>query len=324
MTITSGIRPTTLWRRWRRLQDVELLLPVIAVSLLFYSLNPVMFAPVTLSSVLFAASYPALAGLGLALLMIAGEIDLSTGPVMGVCAIAAGWLMRYAGWPAWAGAAGGLTVALLVGLINGLLTVKIGAPSLVGTLAVGITIRGATYMFTAGIPIYPLAPEMAGVSEWRLGGLPAISLMMLVTLVIVQVVLRRTRWGSAIYATGGNRVAAEQCGINADRVKVACFMLTSFLSGCAGLMVMSQIRSADPIIGRTFEMYILTGVVLGGISFYGGQGSPFSTVLGALLVQIVRTGLLLAHISEAWFVLIMGFVLATAAAVDTLQHRRRI
>jgi ribose transport system permease protein len=324
MNATSSAWRATLRHSWRRLQDVELLLPVVAVSLLFYSLNPAMFAPATVRSVLFAASYPALAGLGLALLMIAGEIDLSTGPVMGVCAIAAGWLMRYVGWPAWAGAAGGLTVALLVGLINGLLTVKLGAPSLVATLAVGITIRGASYMFTAGIPIYPLAPEMAALSEWRFLGLPAIALLMLAVLVIVQVVLRQTRWGSAIYATGGNRVAAEQCGIDADLVKVACFMLTSLLAGGAGLMVMSQIRAADPIIGRSFEMYILIGVVLGGVSFYGGRGSPFNTVLGALLVQIVKTGLILAHINPAWFVLILGVVLAVAAGMGTLQHRRRI
>src|SRR5262245_22867020 len=99
-----------------------------------------MLAPTTVTSILTAASYPALVGLGLVMLMVAGEIDLSTGPVMGACAVCAAWLMKFGGWPAWPAAAGGLGLALVVGLSNGLLTVKVGAPSLVATLAVGIAI----------------------------------------------------------------------------------------------------------------------------------------------------------------------------------------
>ena len=307
-----------------KLQDAGLLLVVATLTLFFYARNPAMLAPGTVRSVLAAASYPALVGLGLVMLMIAGEIDLSTGPVMGACAVVAAWLMRYAGWPAWAGASGGLAVALGVGLVNGLLTVKLGAPSLVATLAVGITIRGASYMLTPGVPVYPLAPEVAVVGDMRVFGLLVITVLMLAVLAVVQIVLRQTRWGAAIYATGGNRLAAERCGINTDRVKIACFMLTSLLAGCSGLLVMCQLKAGDPIIGRTLELSIITGVVLGGASFLGGRGSALGTVLGALLVQIIKTGLVLVHVNASWNVVILGLLLATAAAVETLGHRRRV
>jgi len=305
------------------LQDAGLLLVVAALTLYFYARNPAMLAPATVRSVLATASYPALVGLGLVMLMISGEIDLSTGPVMGACAVAAAWLMKYAGWPAWAGAAGGLALALGVGLANGVLTVKVGAPSLVATLAVGITIRGASYMLTPGVPIYPLAPEVAMVGGLRPFGLLLVSVLMLAVLAVVQTVLRQTRWGAAIYATGGNRLAAEQCGIHTDRIKIACFMLTSLLAGCSGLLVMCQLTAGDPIIGRTLELSIITGVVLGGASFFGGRGSALGTVLGAVLVQVIKTGLVMVHVNQNWHVVILGVLLATAAAVETLGRRRR-
>jgi ribose transport system permease protein len=324
MNAALGKAPAAIWRSWLRLQDIGMLLGVVTLTLFFYAFNPAMLAPTTVRSILTAASYPALVGLGVVMLMIAGEIDLSTGPVMGVCAVCAAWLMKYIGWPAWAGAAGGLAVALAVGLANGLLTVRVGAPSLVATLAVGITIRGASYMLTHGVPIYPVPPEVAEVGMWRPLGMSLITVLMLAILVVAQIVLRQTRWGAAIFATGGNKVAAEYVGINADGVKIACFMLTSLLAGCSGLMVMAQINAGDPIIGRFLEMSILTGVILGGVSFYGGRGSAVGTVLGALLIQIVKTGLVLVHANPAWFDLILGVVLATAAGVDTLRHRRRV
>lgn len=316
--------PAADWRSWLKLQDMGMLLAAVAVTLFFYALNPAMLAPTTLRSILSTAAYPALVGLGLVLLMIAGEIDLSTGPVMGVCAVCAAWLMKYLGWPVWAGAAGGLGVALAVGLVNGLLTVKIAAPSLIATLAVGITIQGASYMLTHGIPVYPVPPEVALVGGLRPLGLSVIIVLTLVVLAGVQIMLRQTRWGAAIYATGGNRRAAEYVGINTARIKIVCFMWTSLLAGCSGLLVMCLLNAGDPIIGRNLEMSILTGVILGGVSFYGGRGSAVSTVLGAVLIQIVKTGLILIHVNPNWFGLILGLVLATAAGVDTLRHRRRI
>jgi ribose transport system permease protein len=316
--------PAAIWSSWLGLQDVGMLLGVVALTLFFFALNPAMLAPTTIRSILSTAAYPALVGLGLVMLMIAGEIDLSTGPVMGVCAVCAAWLMKYLGWPAWAGATGGLAVALAVGLVNGVLTVKVAAPSLVATLAVGITIQGASYVLTHGIPVYPVPPEVAVVGDLRPFGLSVIIVLMLATLAAVQIVLRQTRWGSAIYATGGNRLAAEYVGINTARIKILCFMLTSLLAGCSGLLVMCLVHAGDPIIGRNLEMSILTGVILGGVSFYGGRGSAVSTVLGALLIQIVKTGLVLIQVNPNWFNLILGLVLATAAGVDTLRHRRRI
>jgi ribose transport system permease protein len=322
-TLQRGRGLKELWRSLVGLQEAAMIIPVVGVTLYFYSLNPIMLSPVTVRSVLYTIAYPGLAAIGLALLMIVGEIDLSTGPVMGFCAVSAAWLMRVGGWPAWAGMAGGILLALAVGLVNGVLTVKLGAPSLVVTLAVGVTIRGVGYLLTQGGPISHLPLEAGAVGNLRVGGLSVALILMLVMLAVVQIMLSLTRWGAAAYATGGNKLAAQQCGINTDRVKIAAFMLTSLLAGIAGMLIMCQLISGDPIIGRGQELNIITGVIVGGISFFGGRGSAINAVLGILLIQIVLTGLILIHVDSSWHVLVMGIILAGAAALDARRRRRQ-
>jgi ribose transport system permease protein len=144
-------------------------------------------------------------------------------------------------------------------------------------------------------------------------------------MVVVQIILNRTRWGSMVYATGGNRVAAEMCGINTGRVKLICFMLTSFLAGCAGLLILSQLPlpAGDPIIGRNLELNIILGVVLGGVSLFGGRGSAIGTILGVILMQIVASGLIIARFDPYWQTAVLGALLLIAASVDVLNHRSR-
>jgi ribose transport system permease protein len=312
-----------IWRSLLGLQEVAMLIPVVVLTLGFYGVNPNMLSAVTVRSVLYTVAYPGLVAMGLVLLMIVGEIDFSTGPVMGLCAVVAAWLMNMHGWPSWAGAVGGLLLALAVGLVNGVLTVKLGAPSLVVTLAVGVTARGAGYMLTTqGGPIYPLPPEVGALGTLRPLGLSVAIILMLVMLAAMHTLLSRTRWGAAAYATGGNKIAAQRCGINTDRVKIIAFMLTSLLAGVAGMLIMCQLTTGDPIIGRTQELSILTGVVLGGTSFWGGRGSAINAFLGILLVQIVKTGLILIHVGAAWHILIIGVLFVLAAAIDAKRRRQ--
>jgi ribose transport system permease protein len=322
-TITHSQRKVSAWRSLLNLPNARILLPLVAVALFFYALNHAFLASATVTSILSTVAYSALVGMGVAILLIAGEIDLSTGSVMGLCAVFAAWLMMRVGWPTWAGVAGALLLALGVGLVNGLLTVKAGAPSLVVTIAVQLGVHGASYLFTRGVPIYPLPPEIGAVGALRPLGVSVTFLLMLAVLVGAQVLLSQTRWGAAIYATGGNKIAAERCGIRPGRVKMVCFMVTSLLAGCAGLLVMCLIKSGDPAIGGGLELTILTGVIIGGVSFFGGRGSALGAFLGILLLQVLFTGLIVVHIKSGVQVPISGAILALIAAVEADKQRRR-
>ena len=218
-----------------------------------------------------------------------------------------------------------LGVALLVGLFNALLVVKVGLPAVIATIGTQFIVRGISYSFTNGLPIYPLPKEVAIIGSWKPLGISFTFFLMLGLCLVVHLLLTRTRWGAVLFATGGNKVAAQVCGINTDRVKTICFMLTSLLAGMAGMLTMSQLpmTPGDPIIGRFLDLDVLAGIVVGGVSFFGGRGSAFGTLFGVMFIQMVRSGIVVGHFNSFLQQPVLGFLLVIAAVVDVVRHRRR-
>lgn len=319
------IRATALVRALFAKQEATIILLFFLLLAFFYARNSAMLSTPTIVSILRTMAFPGLISMGMVQLMIAGEIDLSTGAMMSLSAVFAAKLMRDFGVPVPAAVAMALGAALLVGLTNALLTVKVGLPALITTIGTAFIVRGISYSFTNGLPIYPLPPEVAMVGSWRTLGISFTFVLMLGLVVVVQILLNWTRWGAAIYATGGNKLAAQVCGINTDRVKTVCFMATSFLAGMAGLLVMSQLPQTpgDPIIGRNLELDILAGVIIGGVSFYGGRGSAIGTLFGVMFIQLVRSGLVIAGFDSYLQTPVLGFLLMSAAVLDVLRHRHK-
>lgn len=306
-------------------QEAAIIILILVLLAFFYSRNSAMLAPTTVVSVLRTMAFPGLIGMGMVQLMIAGEIDLSTGAMMSLGAVFAAKLIRDAGLPVPAAVACSMGMALLVGLTNALLTVKVGVPSVITTIGTSFIVRGVSYSFTNGLPIYPLPPEVGIIGSWRPLGLSFTFFLMLGLMVLVQILLNQTRWGAALYATGGNKLAAQVCGINTDRVKTICFMVTSLLAGIAGMLTMSQLPQTpgDPVIGRNLELNILVGVIVGGVSFYGGRGSAIGAFLGVAFIQVVRSGLVIGRFDSFLQTPVLGMLLVIAAAADVLRYGRR-
>ena len=306
-------------------QEAAIIIPFFVLLAFFYSQNSAMLSTPTVVSILRTMAFPGLISMGMVQLMIAGEIDLSTGAMMSLGAVFAAKLMRDFGVPVPAAVACSLGVALLVGLTNALLTVKVGVPAVINTIGTAFIVRGISYSFTNGLPIYPLPPEVGIIGSWRTFGISFTFIVMLGLVVVVQILLNWTRWGAALYATGGNKMAAQVCGINTDRVKIICFMLTSLLAGMAGMLTMSQLpmTPGDPIIGRSLELDILAGVIIGGVSFYGGRGSAIGTLFGVMFIQLVRSGLVIAGFDSYLQTPVLGFLLMIAAVVDVIRHRNK-
>jgi ribose transport system permease protein len=283
-----------------------------------------MVNPNTLASILRTMAFPGLISMGMVQLMIAGEIDLSTGAMMSLAAVLTAKLIRDVGLTIPQAVLCTIGVSLLVGLFNGVVTVKIGVPAVITTIGTQFIVRGISYSFTQGLPIYPLPKEVGYIGGLKPLGISVTFFMMLGMAVVVQLLLNRTRWGSAVYATGANRIAAEICGINTFRVKTICFVLTSLLAGLAGMLTMSQIpgNPGDPIIGRNLEFDTLAGVIIGGVSFYGGRGSAIGTLIGVMFIQLVRSGLIIGHFNPYLSTPSLGILMTLAASVDVLRHRR--
>jgi ribose transport system permease protein len=306
-------------------QEAAIVIPFFVLLAFFYSRNSAMLAPTTVVSILRTMAFPGLISMAMVQLMIAGEIDLSTGAMMSLSAVFAAKLIRDLGVPIPLAVACSLGVALLVGLTNALLTVKVGVPAVITTIGTSFIVRGISYSFTNGLPIYPLPKEVAIIGSWRPLGISFTFFLMLGLVVVVQILLTRTRWGAALYATGSNKVAAQVCGISTDRVKTICFMLTSLFAGMAGMLTMSQLpmTPGDPIIGRNLELDILAGIIIGGVSFFGGRGSAVGTLFGVMFIQLVRSGLVIGRFDSFLQTPTLGFLLMIAAVVDVLRHGRR-
>ena len=304
-------------------QETAIIIPFFLLLTFFFYRNSAMLAPATIVSILRTMAFPGLIAMGMVQLMIAGEIDLSTGAVMSLSAVFAAKVIRDFGVPVPLAVVYSLGVALLVGLTNAMLTVKVGIPSLIVTIGMLFIVRGISYSFTNGLPIYPLPPEVGIIGSMRPLGISVPFFLVLGLVVVVQILLNRTRWGSALFATGGNKVAAQVCGINTDRVKTISFMFTSFLAGMAGMLTMSQLplTPGDPVIGRNLELDILAGVIIGGVSFYGGRGSAIGAFFGVMFIQLVRSGLVIAGFDSYLQTPVLGFLLMIAAVVDVLRHR---
>lgn len=321
----SGNRTGLFLRSLLARQEATITLLIFALLAFFYARNSAMLAPTTVVSILRTMAFPGLIGMGMVQLMISGEIDLSTGAMMSLGAVFAAKLIRDAGLPVPAAVACSLGLALLVGLTNALFTVKVGVPSVITTIGTSFIVRGISYSFTNGLPIYPLPAEVGVIGSWRPLGISFTFFLMLGLMILVQVLLNQTRWGAALYATGGNKVAAQVCGINTDRIKTICFMLTSLLAGIAGMLTMSQLPQTpgDPVIGRNLELDILVGVIVGGVSFFGGRGSAVGAFLGVTFIQLVRSGLVIGRFDSFLQTPVLGILLVIAAAADVLRHGRR-
>jgi ribose transport system permease protein len=305
-------------------QETGIILLCIVLTAFFYSRNPAMLAPTTIVSILRTMAFPALIGMGMVQLMIAGEIDLSTGAVMSLGAVLAAKLIRDLGFSIPAAVVCSLGAAALVGLTNAFFAVKIGVPAVITTIGTMFIVRGLSYSFTNGLPIYPLPKEVGIVGTWRPLGISFTFFLALGVMIVVQILLSRTRWGSSLFATGGNKLAAQVCGINTDLVKTICFVITSMLAGMAGMLTMSQLpmTPGDPIIGKNLELHILVGVIIGGVSFYGGRGSAVGAFFGVFFIQLVRSGLVIGRFDSFLQTPVLGFLLLLAAIIDVLRHRR--
>jgi ribose transport system permease protein len=304
--------------------EAAIVITLIVLLAFFYLRNPAILAPITVTSILRTMAFPGLIAMGMVILMITGEIDLSTASVMSLTAVFAAALIRDSGVPVWLAVICALGLSLLIGLLNAILTVRIGVHSVLTTLGVGLAVRGASYLFANGLPIYPLPQEVGYLGTLRPLGVSVAFVLMIVMMIVSHVVLSRTTWGGAIFATGANKLAAEVVGIRTTRVKTLAFMLTSLLAGCSGLLYMSQLPlpSGDPIIGKNLELDIIAGVILGGVSFFGGRGSAIGTLFGVLLMQVIRTGMVVAQFDPYWQVPVLGVFMLGAASIDVIRHRR--
>ena len=302
--------------------EVSLLVMILAASVVFTLINPAFGTVANFESLLRTIVYTGIVLIGQAILMIVGEFDLSVGSVAGMGAIVSGVFIAEVGVPIPLAMILGVVAGGTIGLVNGVVTTKVGIPAFVTTLSMLFVARGISYVVSGGDPVYPLPSDVTILAKTDILGLPSAIWIFLLLVLVFDLAMRRSTAGRIAYATGGNARTSRLAGIDTDRVKIAAFILTGALSAFAGVMLMSRLGRADPSIGLGWELNVIAAAVVGGVRIGGGAGTIAGAFLGLLFLQVIQTGLVIVGVDATLQPVVSGLVLITAVGLDMLRRRR--
>ncbi|CAN5842648.1 hypothetical protein BH23ACT11_BH23ACT11_06400 [soil metagenome] len=266
----------------------------------------------------------AILAFGQTFVIVSGGIDLSVGSVLGLSGIVFGWATAVAGLPLPVALLFGLGAGAAAGLTNGLLITLGNLPPFIATLAMLSAARGLALVISNGRPLNPIPEPIRTLGGGDLFGIvPLPVILMLVMWAITIVVLRSTYPGRCMYAIGGNEEASRLSGINVFNQKLFIYTLSGLFAAVAGILLTARLASSQPQAGFTFELDAIAAVVIGGASLAGGVGSGSGTLIGALILGVLRNGLNLLNVSAFWQQVVIGAVIALAVMTDTLRRRRK-
>lgn len=261
---------------------------------------------------------------GMCYVMLSGHMDLSVGSIVSITGTVVAMCFSKAKLPMVVCVAAGLAVGAFIGFLNGMVITRTKMPPIIGTIGMQQVVAGAALLITNGQPIYDMGSSWKWIAQGNLfGSVPVPLIFVAVIAVITIFILTKTCFGRHIYACGSNEEAARLSGIKADKIHILAYMISGFLSGVAGIILMSRVNSGQPAGGAGLEMDVLTALVVGGISFSGGQGKIINVLSGSLVIGVLTNGLVNVGMSEFWQKVIKGLVLLFAVGLDAWQHRRK-
>jgi ribose transport system permease protein len=304
-------------------QVVPIALMVVAATLLLGLAHPRFAQAGNLYAILLDLSLQTLAVSGFVYVMATGEIDLSAGAVYGFTGAFAGFLMQM---DLSFGAAALLSLggALLFGVVNGLLTVKLRLNSLMLTIGTMVLIRGLSGVLNTLLVGETFSSQFRQLARLQVGGVHLIVIVALAMLVVFSVLERRTAMFRRLYLAGESAATAVLYGLRVDRIKIAAFACSALAAGAAGLVAASRVTHADAQLGDGLEFTLVTAAVLGGASLAGGKGTLAGAFLGLAFLSVVVNGMVAFDVEPALQSLVVGVLLIVAVALDRrLEMRRR-
>jgi ribose/xylose/arabinose/galactoside ABC-type transport system permease subunit len=274
--------------------------------------------------ILLQVSVMGIISIGMLFVILSRGIDLSVGSILAVAGIFSGLIARQEFSGVNAGLAFGvpILIGLFCGLFNGSLIAWFRLPPLIVTLGTMYAFRGFIVWYHVN-PIYQLQTWYRVLGQEKIGPVPIPVVILLIVTGVASLVLNRTRFGRYVYAIGGNEDAARAAGINVKLVKLGVYGISGFFCGLAGLVFTSRLGAAQSISGMGFELVAIASVVVGGASLFGGRGTVGKTLVGALIMQIVQSGLVMLDVPSPIQQATLGFIIIIAVGIDMYVQNRR-
>lgn len=311
----------TRMRWFMQKQESSIVIATVVYILFVTCVNPTFLSAGNIFNVLRSTGFTLITVIGMALVLITGGLDLSVGSVLALGGVITGMLCR-SGVPVFFAIIAGVMVGALIGGINGLIIVKAGIPPLIVTLGMQYAARGLVSVLTQGVPIYPLPDGLVNIERTRIFNIPMVVIVAILLAVIFHIILSKAPFGRTIYALGGNEEAARISGINTKQTKFLVYVITSTLAALAGVFMSARLGSAEAAAGSGYELTVICGAIIGGISTFGGMGTVIGASIGALFMEILTNSLTLMRVSVYWQNLVVGVILVLAVLLD--QYKRQL
>lgn len=264
----------------------------------------------------------ALVAMPMTFIIITGGIDLSVGSILGLTAIMLGYGWKNLGMPLEVAIVFAIAVGTFAGFVNGFFIVKLGVPPLIMTLATLALYRGLAEGISQARSVRGYPDWFFQLGQKDLAGVPTQLWVAVIAIIITGIVLARTTFGRGLYAIGNNELGARFSGIPVARVKLLIYTFSGFMAALAGYIYVSRVSTTRSDMGSGLELDVIAAVVLGGTSIFGGSGTVLGTVIGLIMIQLLKNGLSLSGVKGDATIVIVGIVLIASIMVNNFIQRR--
>ena len=295
---------------------------IIVVFVLFTAINPNYLTWTNFVNLLVAASLVGILAVGHTYLIIAGQNDLSPGSLCAFCGVAVALFLQW-GLPIPVAILLSLGCGVLCGLFNAWMVNCIKLEAFIATLVTQTMVRGFAQLICDGRPVAISNQSFIKIGTARFLSIPVSVWITIIAFIVFGFILARTRFGRSIYAIGGSSEAARLAGLNPRRIVTISFIIIGVLTALGGVVFAARMNAGQPSANVNLEFDAITAVILGGVSFAGGVGSMFGTVLGVLLIQAFGTGLIMVNVPSFWQSVAKGALLLAALTFDYIRKERR-
>lgn len=295
---------------------------VILEIILFSILSSTFLNSGNILSIFRQVAVQGIVAVGMTFVILTGGVDLSIGGIIALTGVLCSNLML-SGIPIILACLISIIVSSLVGVINAFFTHEFKLNSMIITLATLQILKGITYLWTGGIPVYGFDERFKILGQGYVGPLPIPMIILIISYVVGGYILNKTAFGLKIYSIGGNEEASRLSGTNVRKMRYLSFIICAILTSIAGLVLLSRVNTAQPDAGIGYEMDVITAVVLGGVSMSGGEGNVVGVLGGVLAIGLLSNGMLQLGVSEYVQWITKGIVLLLAVSYDRISKRKK-
>lgn len=323
MTQTEILAPKSIGEADRRfrLESLGLTLAFLALIVVFSLINPRFATYANLLTVLTQSSTYVIVAMGMTLVITKGGIDLSVGSMIALVTCVAFGMID-------AGYSGALALfvmfglAILLGALNGVVIAYLAVPALIATLGAMVAFRGVALLHSAGKLYHGLPPEIVWLGQGRLMGIPVPIIIAALFVLVTHWLFNMSKFGVHVRAIGGNREAARLAGIPVRRIEIAVYSYIGFSVALGGLIWMARIDGTQATLGTAMEIHVIAATIIGGTSLFGGRGTLYGTLIGAVLLSMLNNALVIAGVEFFWQLVAIGTIVVLAVTINNIRENR--